>query len=67
MPAIACFMGMKMPLPPGMPKDACWSFPTIFWNLLSEIFYCFKIDLTILQKQILMYFYGTFCSVYDPS
>ena len=56
MPAISWCMGLKMPWLPGMPKDACWSFPAIFWDLLSEMFCRFRIDLIILQ--ISFYFFG---------
>ena len=49
MPSIACCMGMKRPCPTGMPKGACWIFSAIFWNLLSDIFSCFRMDLIFLQ------------------
>ena len=48
-PAIACFIGIKIPRPPGISRDACWSFPDIFWNLVNERFSCFKMDLIVLQ------------------
>ena len=47
--SIACCMRLKRPRPPGMPKDACWIFLAIFWNLLSEIFSCFRMNLIVLQ------------------
>ena len=47
--AIACCLGLKKPRLPGMPKDVCWRFTAIFWNLCSESFCCFRIDQIILQ------------------
>ena len=49
MPAIDFCMGLNSHWPPGMPKDACWRFPYIFWNLLSGSFCCFRIYLIILN------------------
>ena len=54
MPAIACCMGLERPRPPGMPKDACWSFPDIFWNLLSEIFSCFRMALIVCKFHLII-------------
>ena len=48
-PSIACYMGIKRPRPPDIRKDACWSFMNIFRNFLSERFYCFRMDLIVLQ------------------
>ena len=47
-PSISCCMGLKRSWPPGVPKDACWIFPG-FWNLLSESFSCFSMDLIVFQ------------------
>ena len=49
LPAISCCMGLKRPRTPGMTKYACWSFLAIFWNLMSEIFSCFRMDLIVLK------------------
>ena len=34
---IARWSGLKRPVPPGMPNEACWSFPVSFWNLFKDI------------------------------
>ena len=48
-PTVDCCMEPKRPWHSSIPKDACWSFPDIFWNLFSESFCCFRIDLINLQ------------------
>ena len=48
MVVISFCMGPKRPKPTGMPKDACWGFLTVFFNLLSEK-NCLRINLMILQ------------------
>ena len=48
-PKITCCMRLKSPRPPGIPKYACWSFPDIFWKLLSEILSSFRMALIVLQ------------------
>ena len=54
-PFTACCMGLMRPRTPGIPKYACWSFPDIFWNLLSESFSCFRMDLIIFQISFIFF------------
>ena len=65
-PAIDCCMGLKRPLTPCLTKDVCWSFPDIFWDLLSDIFSCFRMDLIFLQISF-AFFVGSWLIYSVPS
>ena len=51
-PVIAMSRGVKRALPPGIPMEACCSFPASFWNLLSEHLFFLRSLRIMLQMMI---------------
>ena len=64
--AIALWMGLNNPVPPGIPNDACCNLPASFWNLLREILF----DVMIFFVNILIFSHlggGNWSVKFSPS
>jgi hypothetical protein len=59
--AIAIWIGLNSPAPPGIPNEACCSLPANFWNLLRDI----RLDFSIfrIRSRIAWHFAMGSCNV----